>query len=101
MFHFFHCGTRVYCKSGNFRSTFIFVLFALNLATAKIKTHEYVLYMSPSMEQKSKITNKKTIEFALNWLTLKMYTGGNYPFYSKSLRATQQQKCWPYFAVFL
>ena len=28
----------LYCKSGNFRGTFIFALFMLNLATAKIKT---------------------------------------------------------------
>ena len=48
-----------YCKSGNFCGTFIFVLFALNLASAKIKTREYILYMSPSMEQKSKIVNKE------------------------------------------
>ena len=60
----------VYCKSGHFRGTFIF---ALNLATAKIKTLEYILYMSPSMEQqKSKIANKKTSEFTLNWLTAEM-----------------------------
>ena len=38
--------------------------------------------MSPSVEQKSKIANKKTSEFALNWLTAKMYTRGNYHFYS-------------------
>lgn len=69
----------LYCKSGNFRGTFIF---ALNLATAKIKTREYILYMSPSMEQKSKIANKKTSKFALNWLTAKMYTRGNYHFYT-------------------
>ena len=58
-------------------------IFALNLATAKIKTREYVLYMSPSMEQKSKIANKKPSEFALNWLTAKIYTCENYHFYSK------------------
>ena len=67
------------CKSGNFRGTFIF---ALDLATAKIKTREYILYMSSSMERKSKIANKKTSEFALNWLTTKMYTCENYHFYS-------------------
>ena len=54
-------------------------IFALYLATAKIKTHKYVLYM----EQKSKIVNKKTGKFAfLNWLTAKIYTRGNYHFYS-------------------
>ena len=63
-----------YCKSGHFRGTFIFALFGLNLATAKIKTCEYILYMSPSMEQKSKIANKKLSESALNWLTAKITT---------------------------
>ena len=45
---------------------YIFALFALNLATAQIKTHTYILYMSPSMEQKSKIAHKKPSKFALN-----------------------------------
>ena len=40
--------------------------------------------MSPSMEQKPNIANKKTSKFALNWLTAKMYTRGNYHFYSIS-----------------
>ena len=38
--------------------------------------------MSPSMEQKSKITNKTRSKFALKCLTAKMYTPGNYHFYS-------------------
>ena len=70
-----------YCKIGNFRCTFNFALFALKLATTKIKTSKYILYMSPSMEQKSKITNKKTSKLALNWLTAKMYMRGYYHFY--------------------
>ena len=37
-------------------------IFALNLAPAKIKTRKYILYMSPSMEQKSKIAKKETSE---------------------------------------
>ena len=72
----------VYCKSGKFCDSFIF---ALNLATAKTKTREHILYMSPSMEQKSKIANKKTSELALNWLTAKIYMRGNYHFIMHSL----------------
>ena len=34
-------------------------IFAVARFSAKIKTHKYILYMSPSMEQKSKIANKK------------------------------------------
>ena len=34
------------------------------------------------MEQKSKIPNKKTSKFALNWLTAKIFMHGNYHFYS-------------------
>ena len=58
------------------------MLFALNLATAKIKTCEYILYMSPSMEQKSKIANKKKANLLKNLLTTKMYTRRNDHIYS-------------------
>ena len=39
----------LYCKSGNFRSTLIFALFAQNFTNAKIKTRQYVSLVQRSM----------------------------------------------------
>ena len=39
----------IYCKSGNFRSTLIFALFAQNFTNVKIKTRQYVSLVQRSM----------------------------------------------------
>ena len=43
-----------YCKTGNFRATFIFTLFTLNVASANIKTHKYALFMYMPMAENPK-----------------------------------------------
>ena len=46
------------CKSGNFRSTLIFALFAKNFTNAKIKTRQYVSLVQRSMGVNSERENK-------------------------------------------
>ena len=72
-----------YCKSGNFRATFIFALFTLQPGCAKLKAREYVHVVLRSMYiGKFKIANLKSSETIKNRQIAKITAREDYHFYS-------------------